>query len=106
MISIIRHLRMAPFTKPCFRIASLNARARLVANGQESSALLRRKQIDVFGVQEVKFHLPVSVQGYVWLPRLDRFIRPQHTLGIGVPVNRQVQGLLRIAAVDKLHEFM
>jgi hypothetical protein len=70
------------------------------------SALLKRKQIDTLGVQAVKSHLPVSVQGYEWLPGLDRFIRPQHNLGIGFLVNERVQGLVRIAAVNKLHGFM
>jgi hypothetical protein len=50
--------------------------------------------------------LPVSVQGYAWLPGLVRFVRPQHHLGIGFLVKKQVQGLVSIAAVDKLHEFM
>jgi hypothetical protein len=74
---------MAPYKKPFVRIGSLNSRARLIANGQELSVLLKKKQIDILGVQEVKSHLPVSVQGYAWLPGLGRFVRPQHHLGIG-----------------------
>lgn len=97
---------MAPYKKPFVRIASLNSRARSIANGQELSVLLKKKQIDILGVQEVKSHLPVSVQGYAWLPGLGRFVRPQHHLGIGFLVKKQIQGLVSIAAVDKVHEFM
>jgi hypothetical protein len=50
--------------------------------------------------------LPVSVQGYAWLPGLDRFVCPQNHLGIGFLLKKQVRGLVSIAAVDKLHEFM
>jgi hypothetical protein len=60
-----------------------------VANGQELKELLTKKQVDILSVQEVKLHLPVSVQGYEWLPGLDRFLRPQHHLRIGFLVKKQ-----------------
>jgi hypothetical protein len=92
--------------KATIRVASLNSRAKVVANAQELGNLLKSQSIDILGTQEVKSHLPVLVPGYVWLPGLDRFLRPANHLGIGFPVKKRVHGLVKIASVDKTHEFM
>jgi hypothetical protein len=94
------------FEKATLRIASLNSRGRMIANSQELSGLLSRKQIDILGAQEVKSHLPLRIQGYDWLPGLDRFIRPNDHVGIGFLVKKQIRGLVSIALVHKTHEFM
>jgi hypothetical protein len=78
----------------------------VVANAQELGNLLKSQSIDILGTQEVKSHLPVLVPGYVWLPGLDRFLRPANHLGIGFLVKKRVHGLVKIASVDKTHEFM
>jgi exonuclease III len=92
--------------KATIRVASFNSRAKFVANAQELGNLLKSQSIDILGTQEVKSHLAVLVPGYVWLSGLDRFFRPANHLGIVFLVKKRVHGLVKIASVDKTHEFM
>lgn len=94
------------YAKDIARVASLNTRGKLVANAQELGQLLKRKQIDILGAQEVKSHLPCTVSGYEWIPGLDRFLRPGDHLGIGFLVKKQMRGLVSVAHLDEIHEFM
>lgn len=98
---------MAPNFKKLFvRIGSLNCRGKLAAHSQELHGLLKRRQVDILGVQEVNSHLPISVQGYSWLPGLDKFTRPTHHLGIGCLVKKELNGLVNVVHTDPSHEFM
>jgi hypothetical protein len=45
--------------------------------------LLRKMQVDILGILEVKTHIPVSIEDYDWLLGLGHFVRPQHYLGFG-----------------------
>ena len=98
---------MAPtFTKAFIRVASLNSRNKVTANAQELQLLLQRKRIDILAVQEVKSHLPVIVNGYAWHPGQDRFTRPNHHVGLGFLIKKDIKGLVTVIRSDTTQEFM
>lgn len=84
------------FTKAFVRVASLTCRIKVTANAQEVHGLVHMKPIDILGVQEVKSHLPISINGYVWLSGRDRFTCPDHHVGIGFPVKKEIKGLVSV----------
>ena len=80
------------------RIGSLNV-ARMVAAQTHSLAKLlsaAKASIDLLGLQEVHTPLPISIPGYIWLPGLERFERPDDHHGIGLLVRTNLQGRVTV----------
>jgi endonuclease/exonuclease/phosphatase family metal-dependent hydrolase len=91
-------------------ISSLNIRGKASSNSDELSQLLKRKNIDILGLQEV-LSSQVSVNGYKWFPgrkRAPRLTRREGTTnqGIGFLIKESIKTLVSVVSIDVDFEIM